>query len=274
MIGTYNIVNWGVGAIFAVAIGAAIMITVYVGLALSRLQDAAVLTVGSVALITSVVLVMLQGLQVRTLLDARDARDMADSGYAMDPDASVLRSYSLMLRPDSIAVLQSAFNVSALVGSGVKMTESAYVRCGTVVSMADVNFAADATFFVVQHGAAADAFHMDVALGTVTSIMILGALLRVVALTSLDFPGDTANVVGGIAATSDIYLLSARGSAGSVPVVTSTSAGTCKAVDTYMPWSWKSSFVNVSASSVITPLTQGATANLTLPAQVWGLGGR
>lgn len=268
---TYNIVAWGFTAIFAVAVLASVMVAVYVGLALSRLQDAAVLTVGAVALVTGVVLVMLQALQVRTLLDARDAQDISNSGYVMDTDASVLRSYSLMLRPDSMAILSSAFKVADLVASGVKMVEIAYVRCAGIVSTADVSFQADATFFVVQHGAAGDAFHKDVALGTVTSIMILGALLRIVSVTSVDFPGDTTNIAGGIAQTNDIYLLSARGSVGSVPVANAT---TCTAVDTYMPWSWKNSFVNVSASSVISPLTTGAKANVTIPAQVWGLGGR
>lgn len=248
----------------------AITLAVFFALALSRLQDTAVIAVGAITLVAAVVLVTLQGLQVRGLLDARAAMDIADSGYVPDPDASVVRSYSLVLRPDHMLTL-APFKVSDLAASGVQMTETAFVKCGNTVSTAEVSFATDAQYFVVSHGASSGTFHSDVVSGMVSTIMISGALLRIVALTSLDFPGDVNHVASTISATCDMYLLSARGSAGSSVVDTSS---TCSAMDIYMPWSWQSSFVNTSATTTMAAFTSTRPVQQAVPVQVWGIGGR
>lgn len=249
----------------------AITLATFFALALSRLQDAGVLAVGVITLVMGVVLVMMQGMQVRGLLDDRDAKDIADSGYVPDPDASVLRSYSLLMRTDFMLSLK-VFKVPDLVTNGVQMTESAFVKCGDNISSQLVSFAADATYFVVQHAAASGAFHSDVVTGVVSTIMISGALLRIVALSSTDFQGHVTDTVSNITATADIYLLSARGSAGSS--VVSASQPPCTSLDIYMPWSWQTSFVNTSAITTMATFTSGSSVHPTIPVQVWGFGGR
>lgn len=245
---------------------AAVLVTAF-GLALSHLQDAAVIAVGVVALVTAIVAVVLQGLKLRTALDARDARDMSESGTVPNPDASVVRSYSLSMRPDYMKIL-TVFPASSLVSNKVQMTESASVACSGAAESALVSFVADASYFVVAHAASSDAFHRDVVTGLVSSIMISGTLLRIVALVGTDFPIDVNLSAQGIYQTCDIYTLSARGPAGSTPV---DKTGGCTVTDIYMPWSGAT---NVSATSTLNQYTQNVQAGVAIPVQVWGIGGR
>lgn len=243
------------------------------GLALSRLGDAGILGLGVVALVACLIAVTCQGLQLGFLLDSRDARDLSESSNLLlcqgDSDTFVVRGYLLVIRPDLMSSLSSTFAASSL---AVHMTERGYVKCAGSVSLAGVSYAADATFLVVSRGPASDVFGSDVLSGRVSTIMLGSALLRIVRLAVTDFDGDTHGVAAKIAGSNDIYILSARGSAGSVPVDTS---GGCTTVDMYMPWSTGTqSQKNISARNAFAPLMASVQPGVSLPVQVWGIGSR
>lgn len=266
----YSILSWGFVAIFT------ILMVVMFGLALSRLEDAGVIGVGVVALAASVVAVVLQGIQVRALLDKRDARDTSGPSdlflrqvNILQGDRFLLRSYSLMVRPDLMNSLRSHFSSDSLAGSGVHLSERAFIKCGNTVSRGEVSYAGDVNFLVVSKGATSENFRTDVMDGHVSSIMFGGGLLRIISLTGIDFANDDNNIAGGIATGNDIYLVSARGSKGSVPI---NSASGCSAVDTFLPWS--SVLTRISASDALTELMVSLQAGVELPIQVWGVGGR
>lgn len=268
----FRLLLWGFLTAFT------ILIVVSFGLALSRLDDAGVIGVGVVALAASVIAVALQGVQLKSMVDTHTADAMSTPGdlpiwkaNSLRPDRFVVRSYSLIVRPDLIASLHTNFTVGALESSGVHMSERGFIRCGSVVSRGDVSFAADASFFVVNRAATSDGFRSDVMDGHVSSIMVGGALLRIVSLTALDFAGDTNNIASDIALGNDIYVLSARGSVGSVPVDTSKG---CTSIDTYMPWGNNSVVHNVTATAAILHLMESVTTGGQVPIQVWGIGGR
>lgn len=265
----YRILLWGFLSVFTT------LVVVTFGLALSRLDDAGVLGVGVVALAACVVAVALQGMQLKSAVDTYDASALATPGdlptlqpNLLRADRFLVRSYSLVTRPDLIESLHNNFTTRALVASGVHMTERGFISCGGVVSRGDVSFSADASFLVVSRGATSDNLRSDITQGQISSIMLGGALLRIVSLTALDFAGDTHNIASDIAIGNDIYVLSARGSAGSVPVDTTHG---CVAIDTYMPWS---NLPNITASSAISHLIESVQAGGQVPIQVWGIGGR
>lgn len=264
----FEILAWGFLTCFTIAL------VVAFGLALSRLGDAGILGLGVIALVACLVAVTCQGIQLGLLLASRDARDLSESSNLLlcqgDSDTFVVRGYLLVIRPDMMSSLNSTFAASSL---AVHMTERGYVQCSGVVSVSDVSYAADAIFLVVSRGPTSDVFGSDVLSGRVSTIMLGSALLRIVSLAATDFAGDTNGVAAKIASNNDIYVLSARGSAGSVPVDTS---GGCTTVDMYMPWSTGSnqSQKNISARNAISPLMASVQPGVALPVQVWGIGSR
>lgn len=263
----YRVLAWGFITVFT------LVLAVTFGLALSRLEDAGVIGVGVVALAAGVLAVMLQGMQLGTLIDTRNASEVAQPsvrGTALEPDRFVVKSYSLMLRPDLMERLQLKFNSASLEASGVHMTERGFIKCDGVVTRGDISYAADASFLVVSRGAAGDGFRSDVMQGHVSSIMLGGGLLRVVSLSAIDFAGDDGGVALDITLGNDVYVLSARGSAGSVPV----NAAGCTSLDTFLPWSCTNILPNVSAHDALQSLMTSVRAGVYATVQVWGIGGR
>lgn len=264
----HEVLGWGFVTCFSLILLAAF------GLALSRLGDAGIIGLGVASLFACLVAVTCQGLHLGSLLDERDAKDLSETGSRLscqgDSDTFVVRAYTLALRPDKMQSLGATFSASSL---AVPLTERGYVQCAGVVALADVSYAADATFLVVSRGPTSDVLRADVLSGRVSSILLGSALLRIIALTAQDFNGDTNGVAKQIAASNDIYIVAARGSSGSVPVNTSTG---CTTVNIYMPWSTETnqSQTNKSAHNVITPLLASVHSGSSLPVQVWGIGSR
>lgn len=237
-----------------------ILLLVSFGLALSRLEDGSILMLGAVALSASVIAVMIQGMSVMARLD-RSEDITTESVAPVATDLSVVRSYSLTVSPSKMISLTSTFNASSIL---VSMTERAFLSSNGVISIGDVSFQSDSTFLVVKKGAASQGFRADVMSGQITTIMIAGAVLRITSLTALDFSTDVNKVAYNIALGNDIYLVSARGSAGSHPVDSSL-----RCVDIMMPWT---GLTNSSAVLALLPL-YNQTGD-TFPIQVWGVGGR
>lgn len=256
----------------------ALLLVVAFGLALSRLDDAPVIGVGVVALAAGVLAVMLQGMQVSASLNARNADSISDPhdlparvGTALEPDRFVVRSYSLMVRPDLMDQLRMNFTSAALVASGVHMTERGFIKCAGVVTRGDISYAADAAFLVVSQSPTSAGFRSDVVNGHVSSIMLGGGLLRIISLSALDFAGDDRGVASTITLGHDVYVLSARGSAGSVPA---KAAAGCASLDTFLPWSCSNVLPNVSARNALFNLMTSVQAGVQATVQVWGIGAR
>lgn len=271
----YRIMLWGFLTVFTISV------VVSFGLALSRLDDAGVIGVGVVALAASVIAVALQAMQLKTMVDTRDAEALSSPGdlpvwqaNQLRSDRFVVRSYSLIARPDLMASLRANFTTRSLEASGVHMIERGFISCGGVLSRGEVSYSADASFLVVSRGATSDGLRSDVMDGHVSSIMLGGALLRIVSLTALDFAGDEKNIARDIAVGNDVYVVSARGAAGSVPVSKASAASGCVAVDSFMPWSSRSILPNITASVAMSHLMDSAQAGAQVPLQVWGIGGR
>lgn len=237
-----------------------IMLLVSFGLALSHLKDAGVLVLGFVALTACIIAVGVQGIYVWARLDASQQVDSKDVS-ARDADVYVVRSYSLTLQPDKMRSLRGEFTASSIL---VSMNERAFVTKGGKVYVDDVSYSSDAGFLVVAKGAASDRFRTDVMDSRISTLLLGGSVLRVISVTALDFAHDDHQVARNIALGNDIYIVAARGSAGSTPVDTSTTS-----LDILMPWS---GLRNVSASAVLSPLYEQTGG--TFPIQVWGIGGR
>lgn len=239
-----------------------IVLVVSFGLTLSHLGDAGVLSVGVVAIVASIIAVAVQGTMVQARSEAVAAMAISDPGFAqMDTDRFVVRSYALIARPDKMNMLRASFTSASIQQS---MNDRAYIQCGGNIEIGQVSYESDAVFLVIAKGATSDAFRADVMNGRVSTIMLGGALLRVVSLTAIDFTDDTKGIALGIADGNDIYVVSARGSAGSVPADSS-----CKAVDIFMPWNGQA---NTTAVQALSPMNR--LVGQTVPVQIWGIGGR
>lgn len=257
-----GLLSWVFLALFS------LMLLIAFGLALSQLEDSGVIGLGVVALTACIAAVAIQGMQLRVTLSDMDANAISNpSDSNTDVLAAmnryVVRSYSVVVRPDMMNTLLTTFPSTSL---EVHMKERAFVDCEGSIKMSEVSYLNDVAYLVVSNGATSDGLRADVMAGRVSTIMIAGGLLRIVSVTALDFTNDTAGVASGIATGNDIYVLSARGSAGSVSTDTS-----CQAIDICMPWSAPGT-QNISAVRALSPITD--TGVTSLPMQVWGVGGR
>lgn len=252
-----------VGVVAYVFIGMFFLVLlVSFGVALSHLEDAGVLSVGVVGLIGCVIAVAVQAAQVRADHEARDVPDPLSAVPQQDGDRFVVRSYSLIGQPDMINKLR-VFSPTSV---QLSMIERAFVKCGGQLRIGDVDYSSDVMFLVVSKGATSDAFRSDVTSGRVSSIMIAGSIMRVASLTALDFINDTTGVAMEMSVGNDIYLVSARGSAGSV-----ATDKTCTTIESITPWS---GLTNLSAVQALTRLTDFDHVGQPVPLLVWGIGGR
>lgn len=275
-----SVLTWGFVIVFATVLAVAF------GLALSRLEDRAVITVGVVALSAGVVGVGLQGIYVASQQDALAAAAYSDPDNLMGRNqggsegaGSAVRSYTLTVRPDVMTSMQNAFpDPTALIAGGLRLVEPGYVTCGRSVALGQVDYSKRVEFLVVSKGSASsNGFWTDVLSGQVTSVMMGGELLRIVALSGLDFAADALDAVVDLT-TNDLYGLSQRGPIGStaVPVAGGTTA--CSVTEVHLPWEITSKSTSTSTGSAAMASIRSASLSTaggsTLPLLVWGVGGR
>lgn len=264
-----------IGVMF-VAIFAIVLVAAF-ALALREMPHRWVLGIGVTALVAGIVAVAIQGVDLESRLDARDAEAKSDPDDLMarhaaqsDSDRFVVRSYSLIVRPDLMARMAASYSVARIAALGANTTQRGLLRCDGAANVmpGDVTFASDATFLVVAQLGASDDLRVDVVEGRIASIMIGGGLLRLMPLRAPDFSGDT-DVAASIMHDNDVYLVSGVGGPGTVPA-NAALIDTCVVPNILMPTGTN----NVGAMQALSPLMVGVRAGAQEAVQVWGVGGR
>lgn len=272
----WAVVTWSFVIVFAMVLAAAF------GLALSRLDDAAVLCVGVAALAAGVVGVGLQGMYVSS---QQEYKGFADPGNLLGRDAGAdvrpidrfaVQAYTLNVCPTIMASLKAAFSPAALVSNGVRFTDSGLVTCtippttgsGTSMStyqtrLVDLDYTSALEYLVVAKGLTSDALRMDVSQGFTTSILVAGGFRRIMPLTEIDFETSSSDTrFSDIVklATHDVYAVFLRGAG-------SHADATCPLAIQHLPW-------GTDSGQALSTVINAATSPESVTMYAWGFGGR